>query len=81
MDIDAARKARPAPDTCRRCGAAGHWAQDCDRRFDVRYMDADELETHMENKLAAKDVATEEPLSEEDEPTPVEQKDFVSRSG
>jgi len=44
-------------------------------------MDTDELETYMENKLAAKDVATEEPLSEEDEPTPVEQKDFVSRSG
>jgi len=44
-------------------------------------MDADELETHMENKLAAKDVATEEPLSEEDESAPVEPKDFVSRSG
>ena len=81
MDIDTARKARPAPDTCRRCRATGHWAQDCDRRFDVRYMDADELETHMENKLAAKDVTTEEPLSEEDESAPAEPKDFVSRSG
>jgi len=81
MGIDAACKARPAPDTCRRCGATGHWAKDCDRRFDVRYMDADELETHMENKLAAKDVATEEPLSKEDESAPVEPKDFVSRSG
>jgi len=37
-------------------------------------MDADELETHMEDKLAAKDVATEELA-------PVEPKDFVSRSG
>jgi len=44
-------------------------------------MDADKLETHMENKLAAKDVATEEPLSEEDKPALVEPKDFVSRSG
>ena len=81
MDIDAARKARPAPDTCRRCSAVGHWAKDCDRGFDVRYMDADELETHMENKLAAKDMATEGPLSEEDEPAPVDSKDFVSHSG
>jgi len=81
MDIDATRRARPAPDTCRRCGAAGHWAKDCDLRFDVRYMDTDELETYMENKLAAKDVATEEPPSEEDEPAPVRLKDFVSRSG
>jgi hypothetical protein len=81
MDIDAARKARPAPDTCRRCGATGHWAKDCSLRFDVRYMDSDELETHMENKLAAKDVVTEEPQSEEDELTPVKVQDFVSRSG
>jgi hypothetical protein len=44
-------------------------------------MNSDELETHMENKLAAKDVATEEPPSEEDESGPTELKDFVSRSG
>ena len=81
MDIDAARKARSAPDTCRRCGATGHWAKDCERQFDVRYMDADELETHMENKLVAKDVATEEPLSEEELSAPTEQKGFVSCSG
>ena len=43
-------------------------------------MDADELETHMENKLPAKDVTTEEPLSEEDVSAPIEQKDFVSCS-
>ena len=56
MDIDMAWKAQPTPDTCHWCGATGHWANDCDHRFDVQYMDADELETHMENKLAAKDV-------------------------
>jgi len=32
-------------------------------------MDSDKLETHMENKLAAKDVVAEEPSPEEDEPT------------
>jgi hypothetical protein len=81
MDIDAARKARAILDNCRRCGATGHWAKDCDLRFDVRYMDSDELETFMESKLAAKDVATEEPLVEENEPAPVELKDFVPHSG
>jgi len=35
MDIDAARKTKAAPDTCRRCGKAGHWAKDCDLRFNV----------------------------------------------
>jgi hypothetical protein len=44
-------------------------------------MDSDELLTFMENKLAAKDVATEEPPVEENEPAPIEQKDFVSHSG
>ena len=43
-------------------------------------MDSDELETHMENKLAAKDIIVEEPPSEEDEPAPTKLKDFVSRS-
>ena len=53
--------------------------KDCDLRFDVRYMDADKLETELENKLAAKDVAPVE-ASEEAEP-PVSVEDFVSRSG
>ena len=80
MDIDAMRKARLAPDTCRRCGVTSHWAKDCDHHFDVQYMDSDELETHMENKLAAKDIIVEEPPSEEDESALTELKDFVSRS-
>jgi len=78
MDIDATRKAKATPDTCRPCRKTGHWAKDCDLRFNVRYMDADELETELENKLAAKDVAPVE-TSEEAEP-PVSVEDFVSRS-
>ena len=79
MDIDATQKAKATPDTCRCCGKTGHWAKDCDLRFNVRYMDADELETELENKLAAKDVAPAE-ASEEVEP-PVSVEDFVSHSG
>ena len=44
-------------------------------------MDMDELETFMENKLAAKVIATEEPLVEENELAPIEPKDFMSHSG
>jgi len=44
MDIDVARKTKATPDTCGRCGKTGHWAKECDLRFDVRYMDTDELE-------------------------------------
>jgi len=74
MDIDATRKTKATPDTCRRCGKTGHWVKDCDLRFDVRYMDADELK----NKLAGKDVAPVETLEEAEPPISVE--DFVSRS-
>jgi len=78
MDIDAARKTKAAPDTCQRCGKAGHWAKDCDLRFDVRYMDTDELEKELENKFVAKDVASAEPPGEGEEELSVE--DFVSHS-
>jgi len=79
MDIDVARKAKATPDTCRRCGETGHWAKECDLRFDVRYMDTDELEKELENKFAAKDVASAEPPVEGEEELSVE--DFVSCSG
>jgi len=79
MDIDAARKTKAAPDTCRRCRKTRHWAKDCDLRFDIRYMDTDELERELENKFAAKDVASAEPPVEKKEELSVE--DFVSRSG
>jgi len=78
MDIDTTRKTKATPDTCRRCGKTGHWVKDCDLRFDVRYMDADELETELENKLAAKNVAPVETLEEAEPPISVE--DFVSHS-
>jgi len=35
MDIDVTRKAKATPDTCRHCGKTGHWAEDCDLRFNV----------------------------------------------
>ena len=61
MDIDAARKAKALADNCRRCGETGHWAKECPLRYDVRYMETDELQSELESKLAAKDAVTEEP--------------------
>jgi len=79
MDIDTARKTKATPNTCWHCGKTGHWAKKCDLRFDVQYMDTDKLERELENKFAAKDVASAEPPVEGEEELSVE--DFVSRSG
>ena len=78
MDIDAARKNKTAPDMCRHCGKIGHWSKDCDLRFDVCYMNEDELEMELENRLAAKDVAVLEAPSDMEPLVSIE--DFVSLS-
>ena len=75
MDIDAARKAKALSDTCRRCGSTDHWARDCPLRFDVRYMDSDELQTELEGKLAARDAIPTEPELESVD----NEEDFVPR--
>jgi len=72
MDIDVARKAKATPDTCQRCRKTRHWAKECDLRFDVRYMDTDKLERELENKFAAKDVASAETRVEGKEELSVE---------
>lgn len=65
MDIDATRKKQDTPDTCRRCGKAGHWARDCERRFDIRYMAAEEKEEWLQN--LALDADKEEIEKKEEE--------------
>jgi len=77
MDIDAARKAKAINDNCRRCGKPGHWSKDCELRYNVHHITADEMSELIENQLAALDVARLEP-KEEVVAAPVE--DFVSSS-
>jgi hypothetical protein len=81
MDIDAARKGKTLGDACRRCRSTGHWAKDCHLRFDVHYMDTDEVETALEDKLTAKDVVLVEPRAEDELLPLVSVEDFVSHSG
>jgi len=81
MEIDATRKAKALRDNCRRCGDTGHWANDCPHRFDVRHMDTDELQTALENRLAAKDAVPAEPALEVEEEHAVALEDFVSSRG
>ena len=78
IDIDAAHKTKAISDNCRCCGKTGHWVRDCDLCFDVHYMDADELELPLEDKLAAKDAVPAKTPAEEE---PVSVEDFVSHSG
>jgi hypothetical protein len=80
MDIDAACKGKMLGDACHRCENAGHWAKDHHLQFDVQYMDADEVEMALEDKLAAKDAVLVEPRAE-DKPLPlVSIEDFVSHN-
>jgi len=74
MDIDTAQKAKALAEDCRRCGEPGHWARDCPLRFDIRYMDSDELQTELQGKLAAKDAV---PKEQEVERVDNKEEDFV----
>ena len=80
MDIDAMKKAQALSETCRRCGKVGHWAKDCERRFDVRFMDDDEVQRQLEDRLAARDVAeanASNASNENEVPSSVDRDDFV----
>lgn len=78
MDIDATRKRHQTPNVCHRCGKPGHWAKDCERRFDIRYMLAEEKEEWLQN--TALEADTQE-LEKEEEPEVDPPPDFQSRSG
>jgi hypothetical protein len=80
MDIDGAWKEKTPGDTCHCCRNARHWAKDCHLHFDICYMDADEVEKALEDKLVAKDAVPVEPRAEDELLPLVSVEDFVSHS-
>lgn len=56
MELDAARRRRAQfspTDICSRCQQPGHWARECPKAYDIRYMDGEEVE---EFQALAKDI-------------------------
>jgi hypothetical protein len=78
MEIDATRKRQSTPDVCRRCGKPGHWAKNCEKRFDIRFMLAEEKSEWLQN--FALEADTPESKEEVEEPEVDPPPDFQSCS-
>jgi hypothetical protein len=79
MDVETAwRKATPII-SCYHCGKAGHKFMECDLNFDIHSCTVNELQSFLEDKLAALDVVAEEDNVTVEKNKP-EVQDFVVRS-
>ena len=64
MEVDTAHLWKPTPVLCRHFGEVGHFARDCPKAYDIRYMTLEEKETWIEQHITAADVAVADALSE-----------------
>lgn len=85
MEVDATRHKKSVPLTCYRCGALGHLANNCPKRFDVRVLadslSPEEQEEFLQEILARKDaVQTSEVLESEVELEEKLEQDFATRN-
>jgi hypothetical protein len=46
----------PTPSLCHRCGGPGHFAKDCPRRYDIRYLSLEEHEEWMQEQALQQDA-------------------------
>jgi hypothetical protein len=88
MEIDAARRKNPIPMLCRCCREPGHFARECPKSYDVRYMTLDERQDWVEHLLSDVDVtAAQTPIPDPElvaspeRGTSEAEEDFVPHSG
>lgn len=85
MDVDATRHKKSVPLTCYRCGAPGHLANNCPKRFDVRVLadslSPEEQEEFLQEIFARRDaVQTTELVEAEVEVEEKSEQGFVTRN-
>ena len=76
--IRADENRQQTPVVCHRCRKAGHYAKDCEKCFDIRYMLAEEKQEWLQNFALEADAL--ELKEEEEEPEGDPPPDFRSRS-
>ena len=88
MEIDAARCKNLIPMLCRCCGEPGHFARECPKSYNVRYMTLDERQDWVEHLLSDADVTVAqtpipdpELVASPERGTSEAEEDFASHSG